>query len=84
MIYIDLGDLPTNGSNITKVKWQLQHCLLSAIKKSSSYVTNRPLEYYRKIGIVKPYECFFTVNLKLSQFFTLVNKTIGVNLCDYD
>lgn len=84
MIYIDVGDMPINLTGVAKKTDQLQRVLSSPLKKSWSYITNHLPGYYRKIGVVKPYELVFTVNPTSSKFLTLAKKTVGINLRDYD
>jgi hypothetical protein len=84
MIYIDVGDMPINGTGMVKKAGRLKRVLSSPWKKSISYITNKFPGYFRKIGVVKPYELMFTVNPASSKLLTLAKKTIGINLRDFD
>jgi len=84
MIFIDVGDMPISPTGVAKKSGQLRRLFSSPLKKSWSYITNQLPGYYRKLGVVKPYELVFTVNPKSSKFLPLAKKTIGINLRDYD
>ena len=84
MIFIDVGDMPINPTGVAKKSGQLRRLLSSPLKKGWSYITNQLPNYYRKLGVVKPYELVFTVNPAPSKFLTIAKKTVGINLRDYD